>query len=355
MKNTLSLIAHCLVQGCSDCSRRQEIAIEQHFSRVKSACRGQPSLKDGVIGTVRTHLRQLADLDRGVTPHLGDGGVMHGTVSKEDLCCEADKALKLACCFQTVLDPHSNMSMSALDRKLHTWWRSEGCELLTKVLASDDGADSDGSSSGDEKGEPWGAELSSEAAADENASTDVLESCEDRLRGQTELAEAAEFWNKESAEDKSAPTNEESIEDFPKSCYDVLRGIARHQLGSKRSSLNVLQEVSKPMDAFITGAQLASGLLSRAQLTQDVRTENRHNIIQHHLALARQQAQMTSGKRTSRFNAWQQATSKAPMQHDALLSCRNSQMCEGNWMMKNALVCTSVFETSVLFLWVQFC
>lgn len=342
MKNTLSLIAHCLVQGCSDCSRRQEIAIEQHFSRVKSACRGQPSLKDGVIGTVRTHLRQLADLDRGVTPHLGDGGVMHGTVSKEDMCCEADKALKLACCFQTVLDPHSNMSMSALDRKLHTWWRSEGCELLTKVLASDDGADSDGSSSGDEKGEPWGAELSSEAAADENASTDVLESCEDRLRGQTELAEAAEFWNKESAEDKSAPTNEESIEDFPKSCYDVLRGIARHQLGSKRSSLNVLQEVSKPMDAFITGAQLASGLLSRAQLTQDVRTENRHNIIQHHLALARQQAQMTSGKRTSRFNAWQQATSKAPMQHDALLSCRNSQMCEGNWMMKNALVYTSI-------------
>ena len=38
---------------------RQEARIEQHFSRVKSHAKGQPSLKEGVYGTAKAHLEEL--------------------------------------------------------------------------------------------------------------------------------------------------------------------------------------------------------------------------------------------------------------------------------------------------------
>lgn len=157
-RNTLALIGHAITGLAEDSSRRQEIAIEQHFSRVKSACRGQPSLKDGIYGTVRTHLRQAASLTKGVTPKVpsakgvspsssGDGAEVHESIALAELRSLADRSLKLACLFQRFLDPGAE----ALDvAGLKSWWKASGCQLLTKTSEFEDGEFDDGCSSEEE-------------------------------------------------------------------------------------------------------------------------------------------------------------------------------------------------------------
>ena len=165
--------------------------------------------------------------------------------------------------------------------------------------------------------EPWGKECIDGDLDCADESCQSLRSCEDRLRGQQALLDAASMADHddtidtESGNSKQIVPGDLSQHKCAKSCFDVLRGLTKYGHELRTDSLKAFGKISQPMEDFIVYAQKASGILSGAQICREVCSSNRHNLIEHQLSLARQRAQMAGGKRTSRFCAWQEATSKA--------------------------------------------
>ena len=156
-------------------------------------------------------------------------------------------------------------------------------------------------------------------AAEKDMAAEILQRCEGRLRGEAQLQQAAEAEGEELPEQSWFGCEAEEPGECLTSCFAALRGLSQHQPLSEQNCLKALHSISTTMDNFILGSQLASGILSRAQLTREAPAGNRHNLLQHQLSLARQAAQMAGGKRTSRFSAWQQATAKVAGQERGIL------------------------------------
>ena len=111
-------------------------------------------MKDAVFGTVRTHLRQKAQLERNPLPDAA----WQGRMAAEDLSEQARKAMDFACVFHQYLDP-GPCKASALKSRLEQWWNTQGCVLVTKTSGNDgdwddvvsSGSDSEEDGSGHDK------------------------------------------------------------------------------------------------------------------------------------------------------------------------------------------------------------
>ena len=336
MKNTLSLIAHCLVQGCSDCSRRQEIAIEQHFSRVKSAWQ-RAAILEGWGDRDHSHPPETTGrFGPGRYAPLGGWGrhAWHGE--------QRGSVLRSRQSFEARLSDGAGPPL----QHVHVSPRPQFAHMVEvwRVWAADE------SSCG------WWR-------------------CRFRwvkLRWWERWAVGRRFvfWGPLMTMHLPMSWRVVKIACAGKLNWRKPRNFGTKKARKTRARQVMLRCVSRdsPPPARLK-AQLPQCSLARSFLAYGCFQSQAHSwppdscrVRNLHKTFVRKTDSMSSnttwhwlgnklrwpagGKRTSRFNAWQQATSKAPMQHDAMLSCRNSQMCAGNWM-KKALV----FLNKCSFLW----
>ena len=183
---TVRNLAHLCAHGILHClhgarqtpwrlQSRQERCCEVHFSKVKSHCRGTPSLKDALLGEYLENLKTLRQADRFVFPTLPVGEPL---ADPDDL---ARDALTQACWMQSAIS--SGRTAANIHSDLVHWYNLEGKAMLTYNLQQEGWKLEDG-----EMEDPDGADAAVEVLADneedqaEAEAGKQLEACEDHLK-----------------------------------------------------------------------------------------------------------------------------------------------------------------------------
>eukprot|EP00930_Biecheleria_cincta_P069455 TRINITY_DN57199_c0_g1_i1.p1 TRINITY_DN57199_c0_g1~~TRINITY_DN57199_c0_g1_i1.p1 ORF type:complete len:915 (-),score=172.22 TRINITY_DN57199_c0_g1_i1:21-2657(-) len=113
--------------------KTMEDTAEEHFSQVKEGCRGNPSPKDGVLGTQRKHLRHMLAVDKDENSGLPEKTRFVERLSETEWAKLSEKALITACAFWAMLSV--GVTADDVRKELTHWYHEFGKHLLFDQLA----------------------------------------------------------------------------------------------------------------------------------------------------------------------------------------------------------------------------
>ena len=126
-------ILHSVLAEDNACAKHfAEKISEHHYAAIKSSFSGNPSIRDGVLGTQKKHLENL----RSPLPqHPG------ASAKQERLCAQkateiCTAALKLSCCFQAYISWDKLPQELFLD--LESWWKTSGQAFFSSQTCFED-------------------------------------------------------------------------------------------------------------------------------------------------------------------------------------------------------------------------
>ena len=143
LRNATAL-ASCIITACMTSVEHrhiQEKTVEEHFSRIKSAYRGHPSVRDGQFGVLCTHAKQAKRLERETPETLGSSSSCQSreALTHEDLVKIAQTALATSVQFFCMLCAEE--TGDELVWKLIKWWKERGDSFFRKIVPPEDEED----------------------------------------------------------------------------------------------------------------------------------------------------------------------------------------------------------------------
>ena len=344
-KNLLTLVAHAahsVVYWPTDLdddslvfkpSWREERLMESHFSMIKSKYRGQPSLKEGWLGTWRCHLECL----RQASGRKGKVLSQHDGISMTRATSLSLMALKSAC--KLLAATSVNLIPQQVYERLGAWWNDTGAKLLSGAQVGDASPEVPDAPEQDlQYDDAWGEDMEEVdlVKADEHGASDaVLEHdpnaaklvrAEDDLTAWKEIEVLAkdldadvappavvEDGKDENLTDACTDTGDQVPTSLPE-ILDMVGGLPEWQFQSGTSHgegacLRRVASLLKPIKDFATQVRINEKVLSPAQ-AQGMKPSdgnNQWNWGVHELAQA-QQNSMQSATRISRSSGWFAAT-----------------------------------------------
>lgn len=344
-KNLLTLVAHAAhsaVYWPTDLdddslvfkpSWREERLMESHFSMIKSKYRGQPSLKEGWLGTWRCHLECL----RQASGRKGKVSSQHDGISMTRATSISLMALKSAC--KLLAATSVNLTPQQVYERLGAWWNDTGAKLLSGAQVGDASPEVPDAPEQDlQYDDAWGEDMEEVdlVKADEHGASDaVLEHdpnaaklvrAEDDLTAWKEIEVLAkdldadvappavvEDGKDENLTDACTDTGDQVPTSLPE-ILDMVGGLPEWQFQSGTSHgegacLRRVASLLKPIKDFATQVRINEKVLSPAQ-AQGMKPSdgnNQWNWVVHELAQA-QQNSMQSATRISRSSGWFAAT-----------------------------------------------
>lgn len=342
-KNLLTLVAHAahsVVYWPTDLdddslvfkpSWREERLMESHFSMIKSKYRGQPSLKEGWLGTWRCHLECL----RQASGRKGKVLSQHDGISMTRATSLSLMALKSAC--KLLAATSVNLTPQQVYERLGAWWNDTGAKLLSGAQVGDASPEVPDAPEQDlQYDDAWGEDMEEVdlVKADEHGASDaVLEHdpnaaklvrAEDDLTAWKEIEVLAKDLDADVA--PPAVVEDGKDENLTDACtdtgvptslpeiLDMVGGLPEWQFQSGTSHgegacLRRVASLLKPIKDFATQLRINEKVLSPAQ-AQGMKPSdgnNQWNWVVHELAQA-QQNSMQSATRISRSSGWFAAT-----------------------------------------------
>ena len=307
--------------------------MESHFSMIKSKYRGQPSLKEGWLGTWRCHLECL----RQASGRKGEVLSQHDGISMTRATSLSLMALKSAC--KLLAATSVNLTPQQVYERLGAWWNDTGAKLLSGAQVGDASPEVPDAPEQDlQYDDAWGEDMEEVdlVKADEHGASDaVLEHdpnaaklvrAEDDLTAWKEIEVLAkdldadvappavvEDGKDENLTDACTDTGDQVPTSLPE-ILDMVGGLPEWQFQSgtghgEGACLRRVASLLKPIKDFATQLRINEKVLSPAQ-AQGMKPSdgnNQWNWGVHELAQA-QQNSMQSATRISRSSGWFAAT-----------------------------------------------
>ena len=307
----------------------QEIAVEEHFSRIKAPFRGQPTLRDGQYGLVRVHAKQckLLETETDETLSASQSCQCREPLSEDELAKLAQSALASAVQYFSM---HCvDETTDELTFKFFRWWRDRR-DGFFRTWSSEGSAECEE----DEILPEVECDLEGQTADPLQAENfQVLQAVQDRAMVVEELQEllsedkAPAPATPHVEESSAIPPHEELVppeagenDVIPKTLQEIVSKSLRKPEFSKYvvgesggvgpyAALKRAQLTIGPTRQFVRLVRLEEKFLSQA-LLENRRTDlNAFNEREAELAAARRAANVCA-QRTSRAAAWQKATEK---------------------------------------------